>query len=432
MDTVAANSAAFSETCEAFEGRLQRLLNEAQARSELVGLLLVQAAAIDRVDATHGFSTGDRIASTIFDLLRTKVLRKSDLIGRISRDHMACVLHPLSSEAIAFLGATRVLSVLEQRIEVEGASIRADPAIGIAVFPGHAVDARQFLQRAKSALSLARCHRDRIAMHCTPDEAPSPVSPLAYEDRLRIALEENLLALHFQPQFDLRRKAVVSAEALLRWHDPVLGFVPPNVALQAAEASGLMDRLTMWVISSGVRHCAEFRRVRPDFSVSVNISPSNLREPDLPWHVDRELRTWDVPGHAIVIEITETAMMVEQALAHEALRQLKRSGVRLSVDDFGTGYSSMQYLAELPLDELKIDLVFVKTMLERAQNRKIVRSMIDLAHNLDLEVVAEGVENVMTLEALAALGCDIVQGYHIAKPMTGDNLSALLQDGAKL
>ena len=169
----------------------------------------------------------------------------------------------------------------------------------------------------------------------------------------------------------------------------------------------------MWVITSAIQACREFQKVIPDFTVSINISPSNLREADLPYYVDRALRTWNVKGESIVIEITETAMMVEQATSHEALRQLKALGVKLSVDDFGTGYSSMQYLAQLPLDELKIDLSFVKGMLDQPQNAKIVRSLIDLAHNLELKVVAEGVESSAILAALDQLGCDHAQGWDV-------------------
>src|SRR6185503_4184068 len=193
-------------------------------------------------------------------------------------------------------------------------------------------------------------------------------------------------------------------------------------------AAGLIDHLTMWVITSAIQSCREFQKIDPDFTVSINISPSNLREIDLPFYVDRALRTWNVKGSSIIIEITETAMMVEQEVAHEALRQLKALGVRLSVDDFGTGYSSMQYLAQLPLDELKIDLSFVKAMLEQPQNAKIVRSLIDLAHNLELKVVAEGVESAEILAALAHLGCDHAQGYYVGKPTTVPDLIERLRE----
>ena len=206
--------------------------------------------------------------------------------------------------------------------------------------------------------------------------------------------------------------------------------MPPNIAVQAAESAGLIDHLTMWVITSAIQSCVEFQKIDPDFHISINISPSNLREVDLPFYVDRALRTWNVRGSSIVIEITETAMMVEQETAHEALRQLKTHGVRLSVDDFGTGYSSMYYLAQLPLDELKIDIMFVKSMLEAPQNAKIVRSLIDLAHNLELTVVAEGVENEEILAALEHLGCDIAQGFHVGKPMSAADMMARLRQEA--
>jgi EAL domain-containing protein (putative c-di-GMP-specific phosphodiesterase class I) len=183
----------------------------------------------------------------------------------------------------------------------------------------------------------------------------------------------------------------------------------------------------MWVITGAIQACHEFQKVQPDFTVSINISPSNLREADLPHYVDRELRTWNVRPSSIVIEITESAMMVEQVTSREALRELKALGVKLSVDDFGTGYSSMQYLAQLPLDELKIDLSFVKAMLEQPQNEKIVRSLIDLAHNLDLKVVAEGVETQEILAALDQLGCDHAQGWDVGKPMTAIELTARLR-----
>jgi EAL domain-containing protein (putative c-di-GMP-specific phosphodiesterase class I) len=203
--------------------------------------------------------------------------------------------------------------------------------------------------------------------------------------------------------------------------------VPPNIAVQAAESAGLIDQVSLWVVTSAVQHCAEFQKIVPDFSVSINISPSNLRESDLPFYIDRALRTWGVNGRGLVVEITETAMMVDPKKARDALLELKSYGVRLSVDDFGTGYSSIYYLAQLPLDELKIDLMFVKSMLELPHYAKIVRSLIDLAHNLELMVVAEGVENEPIQDALQHLGCDYLQGYHIGRPVPAEDLKARLR-----
>jgi diguanylate cyclase len=402
--------------------RLQNLLGDAQRAGDSIGLLLVHAAAVDRIDALHGFDAGDRMSNRVAQLLRANALRKRDIIEPLSRDEFACVLRPAPSEGIAFLAANRVMTVLSPPMDFNGMAVTPDVAVGIAMFPEQADDAGQLLQRAKQALHDARDSRERISLYKPLPGDTAAVDMLLYENRLRTAIEQNTLALHFQPQLDMRTGRMDGAEALLRWNDEVLGLVPPHIAVRAAESAGLIDELTMWVITSAIQACNEFQKVEPDFTVSINISPSNLRETDLPYYVDRALRTWNVRGSSIVIEITETAMMVEQTMAHEALRQLKALGVRLSVDDFGTGYSSMQYLAELPLDELKIDLSFVKAMLDQPQNAKIVRSLIDLAHNLELKVVAEGVENPQILAALNQLGCDHAQGWDVGKPTTADAL----------
>jgi diguanylate cyclase (GGDEF)-like protein len=407
--------------------RLQSSLDEARRTGESIGLLLVHAAAVDRIDALHGFDAGDRMSSNIALLLRSKALRRRDLLDPLSRDEFACVLRPAPSEGIAMLAANRVMVLLAPPMTFSGKSVTPDAAVGIAMFPEQASDASGLLQRAKHALHVARSHRDRISLYEPPPGDTGGIDQLEYENRLRAAIEQNNLAMHFQPQLDIRTGHVGGAEALLRWHDEVLGAVPANLAVKTAEAAGLIDKLTMWVITSAIQSCHEFQKIDPQFTVSINISPSNLREADLPFYVDRALRTWDVKGSSIIIEITETAMMVDKTTAHEALRQLKALGVRLSVDDFGTGYSSMQYLAQLPLDELKIDLSFVKAMLEAPQNAKIVRSLIELAHNLELKVVAEGVESRAILEELTILGCDQAQGYDVGRPTTAADLLAQLK-----
>jgi diguanylate cyclase len=405
---------------------LQRALTEAQGAGEAVALLLVHAAAVDRVDALRGFAAGDAVAAQILDTVQSH-LRKRDVIECVSRGQFACVLRPIASDGVAMLGACRILEALSTPMQVDGQSVGIDAAVGIAMFPRQAADAGELMQRAKIALQAARGHHDRYFLYSHTEEAASSAHPLQYEDRLRAAIMHNRLALHFQPQVDTRTRRIIGAESLLRWNDETLGPVPPNVTVQAAESAGLMDELTMWVITNAIQHTARFREIDPHFHIGVNISPSNLREADLPYYVDRALRTWNVKGSSIVIEITETAMMMEQETSHEALRQLKALGVKLSVDDFGTGYSSMQYLAQLPLDELKIDLSFVKAMLDQPQNEKIVRSLIDLAHNLDLKVVAEGVETPHILDALASLGCDHAQGWDVGFPATAEDLMACMR-----
>lgn len=412
-------------------GRVQSMLSEAQAGGENVALLLVHAAAIDRIDALHGFNAGDRLSNKIAGLLRSRALRKNDAIETLSRDKFACILRPVSSEGVAMLAAQRVMNLLGATpLEFGGKSELADIAIGIAMFPDHSRDAESLLQLAKHALQTARGNRDRIWIY-EEQAAASSVDQSQYAARMRLALDQNSLTLHYMPQASLRTGRLTGAEALLRWTDDVLGFVPPYAAVQAAEAAGLIDRLTQWIITSTVQQCAEFQSIDPEFSVSVNVSPSNLREPDLPLYIDRALRTWDVNSGNLIVEITESAMMNDPNAATEALRALHSQGVRLSIDDFGTGYSSMYYLAQLPLDELKIDMSFVRTMLEVPINAKIVRSLVELAHNLELSVVAEGVENEAIMNALAHVNCDYMQGYHVGKAMPGADLAARLRQQAQ-
>ena len=408
-------------------GRVQSMLSEARAGGEHVALLLVHAAAVDRIDALHGFNAGDRLSNRIAGVLRSKVLRKHDAIETPSRDEFACILRPVASEGVAMLAAERVMTLLGTTpLEFGGISALANIAIGIAMFPDHGADAETLLQRAKYALHTARGRRDRIWIY-EMQAAASGVDQSQYADRMRLALDKNSLTVHYMPQASLRTGRLIGAEALLRWTDDVLGFVSPYAAVQAAEAAELIDRLTQTIITSAVQQCVEFQSIDPEFSVSVNVSPSNLREPDLPLYIDRALRTWDVNSSNLIVEITESAMMSDPNAATEALRELKSLGVRLSIDDFGTGYSSMYYLAQLPLDELKIDMSFVRTMLEVPVNAKIVRSLVELAHNLELSVVAEGVENEAIMNALAHLDCDHAQGYHVGKAVSGADLAARLR-----
>jgi diguanylate cyclase len=411
--------------------RVQAVLSAAAAKGEHVGLMLVHAAAVGRIEALHGFNAGGRLSGTIAGVLRSKALRRTDSIEKLARDEFACILRPVSSEGIAMLAAQRVMSLLGATpLEFGDQSELTDIAIGIAIFPGHGADAESLLQRAKHALQTARGHRDRIWIYEAPAAGPA-VEMSECAARLRLALEQNTLAVHYMPQLSLRTGRLTGAEALLRWTDETLGFVAPYLAVQAAEATGLMDRLTQWIITSAVQQCVEFTGIDPEFTVSVNVSPSNLREPDLPLYIDRALRTWNVDGGNLVVEITENAMMSDPNAATEALRVLKSFGVRLSIDDFGTGYSSMHYLAQLPLDELKIDLSFVRTMLEEPVNAKIVHSLVELAHNLELSVVAEGVENQAIMNALALLNCDHAQGYHVGKAVPGGELAARLRGQAQ-
>lgn len=407
--------------------RLQSILSEARMAGESVAVLLVHCGGVEKVDSQQGFHAGDQLSNTIENMLRTVALRKLDIVEPLSRDEFVCILKNSPSEGVATLAAHRIKLTFNAPLTLGDRLISADSSVGIAMFPHHGANADFLLQRAKAAQQSALKQSDRFWVHSENDASPIN-DDSQYETRLRLALLSNSLSIAFQSQQDIRISRIVGAEALLRWDDDILGSVPPSLIVAVAEQAGLMDQLTYWVITSAIRWCAQFVQVAPAFNVSINISPTNLREPDLPRFIDRALRTWGVDGRRIVIEITETAMMVNQEEVNIALDEMKSYGVRLSVDDFGTGYSSMYYLAKLPIDELKIDQMFVRDMLTVPVHAKIVRSLIELAQNLELEVVAEGVESEDIQVALQHLGCDRVQGFHISRPVSGEDLLERLKD----
>ena len=275
----------------------------ALSNGQSMGLALVHCGAVDQADAMRGLHAGDAVVRTILGTLRQQVLRPSDTVEPISRDEFACLLHPMPSEGVAILAAQKVLRVLDTPMEVDDFAVAPEPHIGLALWPEHGKDAGQLLQHAKAALRIARSGHERIALYHA-DAPGTEFDESRYAARLRHAIQNNGLALFFQPQADFRSGEIVGAEALLRWNDEQLGPVAPNVAVAVAESAGMMNDLTMWVISSAIQQCALFRKLRADFTMSVNISPSNLHEADLPAYVERALRTWDVSARGIIFEVT--------------------------------------------------------------------------------------------------------------------------------
>ena len=402
---------------------LRKRIARCEQEGRALALVYVECGIIGRIDGIWGFHVGDAVRTRILARMRTDVLRPGDLLSEVGRDEFACVLDIVSGPGVAMLAAQKALRALNVPVRVAETEVYARPAVGVALYPEHGESPATLLQRAKIACLVARDELERIAVYQEKQEDPH-TRMLVYENRLRAAIDQGTLELVFQPQFRLADGALVGVESLLRWKDSELGVVPPSQAIAVAESAGLMNEVTWWVLNNALRHCAEFRFRGLDIRVGVNLSANNLRERDLPDFIDRALRTWDVPPASLVIEVTETAVLGAAAAISDTFGRLKALGVRLSIDDFGTGYSSMNYLANMPFDEMKIDLSFVRDMVSVPAHERIVRSLIDLAHNLGLTVVAEGVENEPTRARLAALGCDCIQGYFASEPLDPERLVA--------
>jgi EAL domain-containing protein (putative c-di-GMP-specific phosphodiesterase class I) len=286
----------------------------------------------------------------------------------------------------------------------------------VAIGPAHGEDADTLLRRADVAMYSAKGRRIGSAVYEPRLDRYSP-ERLAVAGELRHAIARGELSLHYQPQVEPRTGRVDAVEALVRWNHPERGLIGPTEFVPLAERTGLIRPLTLWVLEAAIRECSAWRRAGVDLHVSVNLSTANLVDTELPNAIEGLLRQWAVPPEYLRLEITESTAMADPVRTRAVLARLNALGTPLAIDDFGTGYSSLAYLRSLPVRELKIDRSFVSRMTSTSNDAAIVVATIDLAHTLGLRVVAEGVEDLATLQALMRRGCDLVQGYFVARPL---------------
>lgn len=372
------------------------------------------------VNNVLGTDAGDQLLQRVARLLHEKLNEAEHTVARLGGDEFAILLaHGGVDEALAV--SRRVQQVLEATIDLNGSTVDLGAGIGIAACPTHATDDANLMRRAE----LAMHHAKQAQTGCTifrPELDVKSDAALSLLGELRQAVEQNEFRLFLQPKVCLRSGSVVGAEALIRWAHPARGMVPPGLFIPFAEQSGFIRQITSWLLIESMRtwrSCAD-KGLR--LQMSINLSARDLIDPELPARVSALLQEHQVPASAMCLEITESAIMDDPNRAQQTLEQFHDMGLQMSIDDFGTGYSSLAYLKRLPVHELKIDRSFVMNMHHDAQDAKIVRSVVDLAHNLGLKVTAEGLEEGAAWGLLGKLGCDIAQGYWIAKPMPADQL----------
>jgi diguanylate cyclase (GGDEF)-like protein/PAS domain S-box-containing protein len=406
--------------------RMRQALQHSQTTGEPVALLLMDLDQFKEVNDALGHDHGDRLLIEMSRRLQ-RVLRDIDTIARLGGDEFAVLLTINADERGALAVAARIRESLEEAFQLGGISVQTSASIGVALYPDHAGDAETLAQRADVAMYTAKRAGGGIALY-SPEHDQSSVRRLALLGELRSAIEDDQLLLHYQPTLDLRTGFVRTVEALVRWQHPEHGLMPPAEFIELAEVSGTIQVLTRWVITTAIRQLVEWQRRGLDLAVAVNLSVRNLYEPELvPW-LAGVLAQFGVDAKSLEFEITESELMDDPLLAMEVLGRLKSLGVATSIDDFGTGYSSLSYLKHLPIDQLKIDRSFVGNMVHDESDLTIVRSTIDLSHNLGLVVVAEGVEDPETLRLLAELGCDRAQGYALSRPVPALDLEHWWRD----
>ncbi len=387
----------------------------AQSAHQQVGVLVLDLDHFKEVNETFGLPAGDRLLEQVGPRLQSEI-RARDLVARLGGDEFA-VLLPDTDAAAATTLAARLLDALQRPFEVQGQQLDVAASIGVAIFPKDGDDPDTLLRRADIALFVAKQARGAFVRYA-PEHEKQGASRLTLMAELRQALHDNdQLFLQFQPIVDLRDRSLAGVETLVRWQHPRRGLVSPLEFVPFAEKTGLIQPLTKWVLLTALRQCVAWYRDGHPIPVSVNISMRDLVDPGFPDLVARLIREAEADPSWVRLEITESVIMTEPERAIDTLSQLRKLGVRLAVDDFGTGYSSLAYLHRLPIHEIKIDKSFVSAMAGEVSRTNIVRASIDLGHSLRLESIAEGVEDARTYDVLAALACDMAQGYFISKPL---------------
>jgi predicted signal transduction protein with EAL and GGDEF domain len=354
-----------------------------------------------------------------------QTIREGDTVARLGGDEFA-VMFESAAAPTALEVAQRIGRALETPFALGGVSIDVEASMGIALYPLHAEDAGTLMKYADVAMYQAKRNHTTYALY-EPGRDEHSLRRLTILSELRQAVAGDALELFFQPKIDVAGKRAVHAEALVRWRHPTYGMMPPDEFVPLAEQSGNIGIISRWVLKKAIAECAGWNRDGLALGVAVNLSALDLYDADLPTFVSGLLHDHGLDASMLVLELTESAIMKDAAYALKTLRDLKARGIVLAIDDFGTGYSSLAHLKRLPLDELKIDKAFVISLTEEADDSVIVRSTIDLGHNMGLKVVAEGVENLEAFGVLERFGCDMAQGYFISRPLPAGELRRWLK-----
>jgi predicted signal transduction protein with EAL and GGDEF domain len=371
-----------------------------------------------------GYAAGDDLLCEVARRL-FEVLRESDTVARLGSDDFGILLASTHSLDGAAKVAERICNEVARKTVIAGQPFDILLSVGIAMFPEHGTDADTLLRHADVALAEAR--RARLPYAVFSSDGPEPSRrALHLAADLRSAIENDELTLHYQPKVCMRTRRTVGVEALVRWQHPSHGLIMPGDFMAIAERTALITPMSLKIVDKALAQCRLWRESGLNVPVAVNLSPRSLHQTDLADRIADSLTKAQVGADQLSIEITETAIMVDEAVGETGVRRLADLGLRISIDDFGTGYSSLARLRRLPVSELKVDRSFVRDMVMDGEDAAIVRALVDLGHRLGKTIVAEGVEDAKTLDLLAEWGCDTAQGYHLCRPGPADQITSWL------
>jgi diguanylate cyclase (GGDEF)-like protein len=406
---------------EKFREALKAAIESNQDSAAPLVVITLNLDRFKHVNDVLGYAFGDELLKAVAERLRQQIAGTDDLVARLAGDEFAILL--AQSDAQGALAITeQITRAFEAPLALDEQTVDLSASMGVACWPADAADADLLLSRSEIAMHAAKTQIAGVLFY-TPTLDSSSALTLSLLSDLRYALQNQELRLYLQPKVATATGQVVAAEALIRWRHPQRGLIPPMDFIPFAEQTGFVRQLTIWMFETAAQQWRSLQPAEGNLRIAINLSTRDLMDPDFPQRLATIMQDSGVSPSAFCLEITESAIMDDPQRAEATLYKLSEQGFKLSIDDFGTGFSSLAYLKRLPVNELKIDKSFVMAMDKDESDAKIVRSTIDLAHNLGLTVVAEGVENQALLDKLRELNCDEAQGYFIAKPMPFDEFA---------
>tara|TARA_R110001592_G_scaffold363398_2_gene688084 strand:- start:157125 stop:158402 length:1278 start_codon:yes stop_codon:yes gene_type:complete len=406
---------------EQFIQRLCQAVEEAKGEETHLGLMLIDLTNLARINHFHGYEAGDQLLKAAYGEL-LDLSKLPDSVFRLGSHRFVFILPDLGNPAYIALAMNRVYRSLEAELREDTEVLGVDVKIGLAINRKGNLDAMTMLAQAEASLSHVKLGGVLRIEDVLAEDGSEPLQR-RLEQSLTEALQDNAFELHYQPKVELATGTLRSAEALLRWQSPEGEFVSPELIVEWAESAGRSYELTKWVVHKTLRQLREWQDTL-DIGLALNIPATLAGDPDLPALIQDAIAIWGVIPGRLTVELTESAFIEDKQSGYDNLLKLNKLGINISIDDFGTGYSSLSYFKQIPATELKIDKSFVDSMLVDTQDMELVKIIINIAHQFGLKVVGEGVEDKESLHSLRALGCDLVQGYYVSRPLPGDEFAA--------
>lgn len=408
--------------------RLSQLINEAQRNAKHLAVLFLDLDDFKKVNDTLGHETGDKLLIQAASRLNS-VIRSQDTVGRLGGDEFILLLGNLNKPTDAKSVAENLLHQFRQAFKIENRELVLTASIGIAIYPNDGMDTTKLLRNADSAMYNSKAQGRNTYSFFTKAMNKEACRRLTLEEKIHGALDRNEFEIYYQPKIDIKTGKLLGAEALLRWHSDSLGEISPNEFIPIAEHTGLIIPIGEYVLTQSINMASIWKkRYFSKFSIAVNLSPRQFRDPNLVSFIDKTLSESKLEREALELEITEGVLMSGHNHIENTLKELKQLGIPIAMDDFGTGYSSLSYLRNFPFDVLKIDRSFIHDITNNTSDQELVSAIIAMANGLNLKVVAEGVETQQQLNLLKKLNCDLAQGFLISKPLNTDAFEKFIQD----